>query len=477
MTVTALPLTEHPAFAVLAAVESALDGGDLSVFEGLSGDDATQVAARWARVQARVSAHSVAAARAVERSGAATKAGATSTGSLMAGQFGGDRPAAARDVHLGEDLAKASTTETALAKGQVTKEQARLIARTVTSLPETVPDETREKCERALIEDAQTLTMPDLRRRADRITDVFKPASEVDADEGEIVRDRERDAYARSEFWMQDQADGTWVGHFRLPEAQAGMLKHALDRFTAPRRRHLDHGQAAEDLTYSQRQGRAFVALVEHLPTGGLPDAGGSGLVVTVNVDLDTLVEGVGVGMTSTGQRMSAGEVRRAACRAGVIPQVLGGASLPLDLGRTQRLFNRAQRLALAHRDGGCAFPDCDRSPSWTEAHHAREPWSHGGATDLDDGVLLCPFHHRTVHDDGWTITFDTPDRRPAFVPPARLDPYVRPRTSTRYRPRQDVVRTQVVRPTVEAGVRAPGTAPVQGPPPSTTDADGRVRR
>ncbi|MFY0407743.1 DUF222 domain-containing protein, partial [Solicola sp. PLA-1-18] len=301
-----------------------------------------------------------------------------------------------------------------------------------------VPAATRQKCEQALIDDARTLTMRDLQRRADRITDVFKPADQVDVDEGDVVRDREKDAYARSEFWMQDQADGTWTGRFRIPEAQAGLLKHAIDRFTAPRRRHLDDGQAAEDLTYSQRQGRAFTSLVEHLPTDGLPDAGGSGLVVTVNVDLDTLITGTGVGTTSTGQRMSAGEVRRAACRAGVIPQVLGGASLPLDLGRTQRLFNRAQRIALAHRDGGCAFPDCDRPPSWTEAHHAREPWSHGGTTNLEDGVLLCPFHHRTVHDDGWSITFDTDDRRPAFVPPARLDPYRRARTSSRYRPRRD---------------------------------------
>ncbi|MFY0409550.1 DUF222 domain-containing protein [Solicola sp. PLA-1-18] len=438
MPVAALPLAEHPAFAALAAVESALADGDLSVYAGLSADDATQLVARWNRVGAQVSAHATAATRAVHHSGAATKAGATSTGALLASQFGGDRSAAARDVHLGEDLEKAGTTENALAKGQVTKEQARLIARTVTRLPDDVPAATRQKCEQALIEDAATLTMRDLQHRADRITDVFKPATEVDADEGEIVRDREKDAYARSELWMQDQADGTWTGRFRLPEAQAGFLKHALDRFTAPRRRHLDDGQAQEDLSYSQRQGRAFVALVEHLPTDGLPDAGGSGLVVTVNIDLDTLITGTGVGTTSTGQRMSAGEIRRAACRAGIIPQVLGGASLPLDLGRTQRLFNRAQRIALAHRDGGCAFPDCDRPPSWAEAHHAKEPWSHGGSTDLDDGVLLCPFHHRTVHDDGWTITFDTDDRRPAFVPPGRLDPYRRPRTSTRYRPRRD---------------------------------------
>ncbi|MDO9380250.1 MAG: HNH endonuclease signature motif containing protein, partial [Nocardioidaceae bacterium] len=121
----------------------------------------------------------------------------------------------------------------------------------------------------------------------------------------------------------------------------------------------------------------------------------------------------------------------------GIVPQVLGGQSLPLDLGRKQRLFSPAQRVALAHRDQGCAMPDCDRPPSWCEVHHAREPWAHGGSTDLEDGVLLCAFHHRMIHEDDWVITFETDDRRPAFIPPARLDPYRRRRTSTRYRPRR----------------------------------------
>ncbi|MEP6482771.1 MAG: HNH endonuclease signature motif containing protein [Rhodoglobus sp.] len=40
-------------------------------------------------------------------------------------------------------------------------------------------------------------------------------------------------------------------------------------------------------------------------------------------------------------------------------------------------------------RDGGCRFPGCDRPPSWCEAHHI-VPWSHGGRTDLADGLLLC---------------------------------------------------------------------------------------
>ncbi|MDO9380775.1 MAG: DUF222 domain-containing protein [Nocardioidaceae bacterium] len=438
MTVSALPLTEHPAFAVLVAVEGALAaGGDLSVYEGLSAQDAVTLAGRWSRVNSRVAAHAMAATRSVDRSGAARKAGSSSTGSLLASQFGGDRHAAARDVHLGRALERATLTEQALADGLISKEQARLIARTIAGLPDDIPAETRATCERALIEDAQTLTWRDLQYCADRISDLFRPVEDVDADEGRAVQDRERLAYERSQLWMRDNRDGTWGGSFTLPEAQAGALKSALDGFAAPRRRHLDDGQGDTGLTYPQRQGRALVALIDHLPTDGLPDAGGSGMTVTVNLDLQQLIDGIGTATTSTGQRMSASQVRLHACRAGIIPQVLGGQSLPLDLGRKQRLFSPAQRVALAHRDQGCAMPDCDRPPSWCEAHHAREPWAHGGATDLEDGVLLCAFHHRMIHEDDWVITFDTDDRRPAFIPPARLDPYRRPRTSTRYRPRR----------------------------------------
>jgi hypothetical protein len=71
----------------------------------------------------------------------------------------------------------------------------------------------------------------------------------------------------------------------------------------------------------------------------------------------------------------------------------------PLNLGRSQRLFSAAQRIALAARDGGCLIPGCDRPPSWCEAHHIDEWEKHSGRTDVDAGVLLCRHHHRWVHD------------------------------------------------------------------------------
>jgi hypothetical protein len=90
------------------------------------------------------------------------------------------------------------------------------------------------------------------------------------------------------------------------------------------------------------------------------------------------------------------------------------------------RLFTTNQKLALAARDGGCLWPGCDRPPSWTEAHHINQWARDGGQTDIDDGVLLCRFHHLLLHNNHWEI-----ERRGDeywLVPPADIDREQRPR-------------------------------------------------
>ncbi|MGB3910833.1 MAG: HNH endonuclease signature motif containing protein, partial [Pseudolysinimonas sp.] len=75
-------------------------------------------------------------------------------------------------------------------------------------------------------------------------------------------------------------------------------------------------------------------------------------------------------------------------------------------------------RIALAAIWGGCAHPDCDRPPSWCEAHHAIE-WDNGGPTDIANGVLLCRFHHMLIHNMGWSIRPpDRPDGTWLMYPP-----------------------------------------------------------
>ena len=58
---------------------------------------------------------------------------------------------------------------------------------------------------------------------------------------------------------------------------------------------------------------------------------------------------------------------------------VLDGDSMPLDLGREQRLFARYQKLDINYRYGGrCAATNCDRPAAWLQYHH-EEPWASAG--------------------------------------------------------------------------------------------------
>jgi hypothetical protein len=102
-----------------------------------------------------------------------------------------------------------------------------------------------------------------------------------------------------------------------------------------------------------------------------------------------------------------------------LLPPTLGGApSQPLEVGRTTRVVQPAQRMALAVRDRGCVFPGCDRPLAWCDAHHLWH-WVDGGPTDLDNLALLCRAHHRAVHEEGWQLTRG-PDGRFTATPTHR---------------------------------------------------------
>jgi hypothetical protein len=103
---------------------------------------------------------------------------------------------------------------------------------------------------------------------------------------------------------------------------------------------------------------------------------------------------------------------RRTACDADIARIILDPDSIPIDVGRRHRLFTPAQRRALAIRDQGCRFPGCHHRPAVTDAHHIVS-WLDGGPTDLHNAVLLCRYHHRHVHEGGWTIRPTSPDHRP----------------------------------------------------------------
>jgi len=74
-----------------------------------------------------------------------------------------------------------------------------------------------------------------------------------------------------------------------------------------------------------------------------------------------------------------------------------------LDLGRTTRLANRAQRRALRGLYRGCAIPGCTVGYDRCKLHHIIF-WRHGGRTDLDNLLPVCSMHHGRIHNDDWII-------------------------------------------------------------------------
>ena len=121
------------------------------------------------------------------------------------------------------------------------------------------------------------------------------------------------------------------------------------------------------------------------------------------------------------GGMISSAAVRRLACCAAIQRVILDPAGAVLDVGREYRTATPAQFAALIARDGGCAFPGCTRPASWCIAHHIVH-WADGGATDLDNLVLLCTHHHTVAHHHGWEIRVRE-DRLPEFIPPPWIDP------------------------------------------------------
>ena len=99
-------------------------------------------------------------------------------------------------------------------------------------------------------------------------------------------------------------------------------------------------------------------------------------------------------------------------CQLGRI--VLGADSVPLDLGRTTRLFSAAQRRAVILRDRACAWNGCEVPAGYSEIHHLRWWDRDEGSSDYDNAVLLCSHHHHhVVHQHDLTMT-----RRPGSDDP-----------------------------------------------------------
>jgi hypothetical protein len=102
------------------------------------------------------------------------------------------------------------------------------------------------------------------------------------------------------------------------------------------------------------------------------------------------------------GPSMAAETARRLSCDASIVRLVENADGEPLNVGRKTRTISAPLRRLLIARDKGCRFPGCANS-RYVDAHHI-EHWANGGETKPSNLVSLCRFHHRVVHEGGFTI-------------------------------------------------------------------------
>jgi hypothetical protein len=120
--------------------------------------------------------------------------------------------------------------------------------------------------------------------------------------------------------------------------------------------------------------------------------------------------------------------MRRIACDAHIIPVVLNGEGVPLDVGRSRRLATDDQRRALRAIYRTCGIGDCDVPFDRCEIHHLREWTADQGETNLDSLIPGCSRHHHLVHEGGWRLELDPATRElTIFLPDGTVHQRSRP--------------------------------------------------
>jgi hypothetical protein len=280
-------------------------------------------------------------------------------------------------------LARQPAAQQALLDGQADTRQATVIATTLDNVVEGVAeldpaatDGITHRAATTMIDLAGRLPAYQLRRIGERILAHVAPHLAERADELALARQDARAHQARG-LTLSTPANGQVRLSGQLGLEDAAILQSALHPLCAP--------TPDDDRRPTQRRADALIDICRlALRTGELPDSGGEPAQLAITIAYNPLLATLGPATTDTGLRLPASTARRLACDAKILPAILGTNSQVLDLGRSQRLTTTAQRRALTLRDHGCAFPDCDRPPRWTDAHHIA-PWTNGGATSLDN--------------------------------------------------------------------------------------------
>ena len=312
-----------------------------------------------------------------------------------------------------------ATVAAAMADGVISVEHAAVIRRAVDALPGAVEAEHGERFTADLLEQASAVHPGELARHAARA------AAELDPDAGLTDAEIER----RRDATLVQRADGMYqLAAVLTPECGAAW-RTVFDSLAAP-------APALDGTPDARSAGQRMHDALREVPlmllrTDALPDCGGVVATILVTLTADQLHTGTGYATTSHGDLVPVRRILEVAIDSQLMSVVLDAHGGILDYGRTRRLAPAGMRLALYARDQGCTFPDCDRPPQWSQAHHFDEWERDQGGTSVHNLGLVCGYHHRSFAAAGWRAAMI--NGVPHWVPPAHIDPDQTPQRNTRH--------------------------------------------
>jgi len=289
------------------------------------------------------------------------------------------------------------TTAQALAHGLISYPHAAAITRAKSKLP---ADRLAE-AEPVLLEVALAGSAAMVRAAVDRMAELLEP---------EHHDQQDQDLRTRRYLNVSQTLDGWWAVDGHLPPETGQRLSAALEDFAIP-------ADPTDTRTAPQRRADAIAEIADAAVDGQTTGI----TAVTITADADHL-HGLGATFDATGMPVGLTTYDLAVCQSRltlVISQRAGIGWKPLAVGRLTRYATGAQRAALHRRDRGCIYRGCARPARRCHAHHIVD-WRDGGLTNLQNLVLLCPYHHRMVHLGRAILTHDpdTPGRH--IAKPAR---------------------------------------------------------
>ena len=283
-----------------------------------------------------------------------------------------------------------------------------------------------------LIERAPELLVTAQTMTADEFTKFVRRTAQTLTDDGGVGRFEKQRRQTFLRHWVDADGMTNLFGKF---DPERGSIVSALLDAGVEAMFHSGDREVPVDCDPSvepndHRRALALVALSKRCPDSDSLDGALSNSLcdrparaeIVVHIDYELLAGAVsetGLGDARTcralnGSELTVETIRRLACEAEIIPLVLDGKSVPLDVGKSKRLATAYQRRALAAVHETCAIDGCSVKFSHCEPHHI-DYWENGGATDFNNLVPLCSRHHHAAHEGGWKLSLN-PETRELLV-------------------------------------------------------------